>query len=161
MKELDKTKKDSYPGNWYLFRTNVYDARIYMCVGDRTLMCNTAYAALAYGDDPLTKSEAEDFADRICTNFRNNRAGIDGECISVHNDNGRQIWIVRMDDFAGSVEHTVILSHECLHAALSIHGMCGVSENPPFEALCYLHEAIFKKFMMFCFGRIGKLLMGQ
>ena len=86
---------------------------------------------------------------------------IDGEYMSISTENVPRLWIVRIDSFSGSIDDTVKLDHECLHTALSILGFCGVSENPPFEALCYLHEAIFRKFMMDAFGCIGMLKRTQ
>lgn len=163
MKKVEKSgeaKAIPFPDNWHLLRTNVYNSRVYMCVGNRRKMCETIYDAFVAGDDPMEVSDAGDFAGRFCDRFGNERVGVNGECLSVCNDIGMQVWVVRMDEFAGSVDNTVVLSHECLHAALSILGTCGVSENPPFEALCYLHEAIFNNFMLFCFGRIGQLRYG-
>lgn len=156
----DVKKQDTQIGkcteDWHLMKTDVYNARIYMYIGTRENMVKTAYDAFSSGPDPIEESEAKSFANALKEECSNN-AGIDGNGITLENDRGSAIWVIRMDSFDGSIDHTALLNHECLHVALFILLRCGVRENPPFEALCYLNEAIFKNFMMFCFKSIGQL----
>lgn len=146
---------------WFDFSNGVYPVRVMLFIGKREAMCESAMDGLTGLSDPMAKENAEEAAAKIRRCFGTSILGINGECLSVETDNVPRMWIVRMDSFSGSVDDTVMLSHECLHAALSILGCCGVSENPPFEALCYLHEAIFKKFMMDAFGCVGLLKRTQ
>jgi len=143
--------------NWFYLNNGVYPTKIFMFIGKRKEMFATAVAGMrSCFDDPKAMPDAEIFAEKLKT-YGTDLMGIDGEFFSVENDVGARVWFVRMDSFTGSVDDTVRLSHECLHAALSILHYCGVSENPPFEALCYLHETIFGKFMIDAFGRVGML----
>lgn len=142
---------------WSEFFCNTFSARIMLFVGDRKEMI--ASVAGAFGElkslmgDEMTK----EFVKKIRLYCGSKISGADGECISVTASSGAKLWIVRVDDFDGSVDGVATLSHECLHAALSVLDCCGVSENPPFECLCYLHGAIFKKFLIGASAHIGLL----
>lgn len=160
-KNHDEQPKGTVPGNWYVKRLDVFPSDVLLCFGDREAMCRTAYDAFVddgkgYGY-PAERAKA--YASELREHFGKSRGEIDGECLSVTDGNGsNRIWIVRMDGFEGTVDDVTTLSHECLHTALSILGTHGVNENPPFEALCYLHEAIYKAFLKTAYGRLGLLL---
>lgn len=157
-----KRKEGEQPlQRWCSYQNGVYPVRILFFVGNRTGMCETILDGLSVLDDKLSGADAGAFALKVRQMFGAERRRINGESLRIEIDNGLNLWIVRVDSFRGYVEDTALLSHECLHAALSVLGYCGVSEEPPFEALCYLHEAIFKKFMMFAFGRVGMLHYGD
>lgn len=149
----------SMPGrDWFFVNNDVYPVKVFMFIGNRQQMFDTAVGGMrGCFRDPHAMLNAELFADKMRNSFCREAIGIDGECLSVEIDSGERIWIVRMNAFDGSVCDTVMLSHECLHAALSVMNHLGISENQPYEALCYLHESILKKFMMDAFGRIGML----
>lgn len=142
---------------WFDFQNGIYPVRILFFIGNRESMCESSMDGLTGLSNPMSKQMSEEASGKMKRCFGTSSSGISGECLSIESENVPRFWIVRMDSFDGSVDDTVMLSHECLHAALSILGYCGISENPPFEALCYLHEAIFKKFMMDAFGCVGLL----
>ena len=148
-----KGRKEGYRWSWSQWETDVYHAKVMLFVGDRDRMCETAFDGLTMAPSPMSAEMAKDFASRLKDTFGKPISSVCGECLSVVNDAGDRLWVVRLDEFKGSVEDIVVLSHECLHAAISILGHCGVQEDPPFEALCYLHEAIFKKFTIEALGR--------
>lgn len=152
-----KKKEEVVDANWYLFQSDVYRATVFLFLGTREDMCRTAADALCGEKLKLKIEDAKCIAKRLDESFGKSVEGMNGECLSLRDESGTRIWIVRLDDFDASVDSTVVLSHECLHAALSILGECGVSENPPFEALCYMHEAIFHRFMLDAFGHVGML----
>ena len=143
--------------SWFDFQNGVYPVRILFFIGNRESMCESSMDGLTSLSNPMSKQMAEEASGKMKRCFGTSSPETSGECLSIESDNVPRFWIVRLDSFDGSVDDTVMLSHECLHAALSMLGHCGISENPPFEALCYLHEAIFKKFMMDAFGRVGLL----
>lgn len=148
-----KAKNDVHGKSWAQWSTDIYHARVMLFIGGREKMCDTAFDGLVGVDDPMSVENAKDFAFRLNDAFGKPMSGICGECLSVINDDGDRLWVIRLDEFKGAVEDIVVLSHECLHAAISILGHCGVQEDSPFEALCYLHEAIFKKFIIDALGR--------
>lgn len=158
---IKKSEAEQAMPDWCSFSNGVYPVRILFFVGSRTSMCRDILDGLSMLDDKLSGEDAGAFALKVRQMFGTERRSINGESLRIEIDNGLNLWIVRVDRFRGYVEDTALLSHECLHAALSVLGYCGVSEDPPFEALCYLHEAIFKKFMMFAFGRVGMLHYGN
>lgn len=132
---------------WFSYEANVYRARVLMFVGSRKEMCDSIYDFMVGKEFGMKPEDAKSFASVAKEHFGNERDEFDGECLSISCGELGKIWIVRMDDFEQTIDRIVVLSHECLHAALSILGDCGISENPPFEALCYLHESIFMKLL--------------
>ena len=152
---MSKIVKSGSP--WFDFRNGVFPVRVLFFIGNRESMCESSMEGLTSLSNPMSKRIAEEASEKMKRCFDTSSPRISGECLSIESDNVPRFWIVRMDSFDGSVDDTVMLSHECLHAALSILGYCGISENTPFEVLCYLHEAIFKKFMMDAFGCVGLL----
>ena len=155
-------KKERANGSrWDVFDNGVYPVNVLLFIGSRADMRLSIMEGLSILPRKISGSDAGAFALKLRQMFAYDNKSINGECIRLEIDSGANLWIVRMDDFRGYVEDAVMLSHECLHAALSVLGFCGVSEDPPFEALCYLHEAIFKRFMMFAYGRIGMLYHGK
>ena len=144
--------------NWFEFQNGVFPANVLFFIGTRQEMCFTASLGLGECKDMFSKENARKFVDEIEKSFGREVRGISGECVSCDIDSGMRIWIVRLDRFDGQIDDAGMLSHECLHAALSIMGHCGVSENPPFEGLCYFHEAIYKHFMLKAYERAGLLI---
>lgn len=67
-----------------------------------------------------------------------------GDVVLVHAKTGLACFI-RIARFEPTVLDEVVLSHECLHAALAIRDELQISENSNYECLCYLHEYIYKK----------------
>lgn len=143
--------------NWKKLRLDVFPVSVFMFIGNRKDMLDSVEDAFKAGPEPMDADVAEDWANSFRRSFSVEYGGINGECLSAKNRYGAKMWIVRVDEFSASIDDTAMLSHECLHAALSMLGYLGVSENPPFETLCYLHEAIYKCFLRFSFERKGRL----
>ena len=123
---------------WFFFDPVVFPRKILLFIGSREDMCFTAQAGL---NQSYAKSDYE----------------IDGEGISVKSGKHERVYIVRVESFRGTVDDSTSLSHECLHIAMAILDLCGVRETPPYECLCYLHQAMFKKFSIDAFGSCGML----
>ena len=149
-----KSKADT---RWSEFVGDVYPVRIMLFIGSRKEMVESIGDAFAKYKGTESKETRKEFVENIRSQFGSQESTLAGECGSVVASNGLKLWIVRLAKFDRSVGSMVILSHECLHAALSVLDFCGVSENPPFEGLCYTHEAIFKTFLLCAMSHIGGL----
>lgn len=143
---------------WDTFMTDVFQTKIAFFIGSRDSMCKMACEWIgSFGEHNVSKDETAKFSENLRAHFGREDRLVNGECLRVDIDNGNSMWIVRLNSFCGSVYDAALLSHECLHAALSILGYLGVDENHPHEVLCYLHEAIFMRFMKYGFEKIGML----
>lgn len=147
--------------NWCSFENCIYPVRVLIFMGNRKRMCENVHFAMVDKNvfsDPMKMDFAANFAKQWCMEFGEEDNSVHSECLSVFSEkNGQRMWIIRIGSFDGSIDDTALVSHECLHAAIGIMEYCGVNEKHPFEALCYLHEAIFKKAIEFMFGRVGML----
>ena len=142
---------------WTEFFCDIFGAQIMFFVGDKKDLLSSAADALARLEHPMAEALQKEFVKKLKLGYASQLSGIDGECSSLTASSGEKLWIVWIADFNGSVDRITTLSHECLHAALSVLDCCGVSENPPFECLCYLHQAICKKFLAGASAHIGIL----
>lgn len=142
---------------WFFFDPVVFPRKILLFIGSREEMCRTAHLALSEMDGNFTGTEAALIAKNLNQSYAKSDDETDGEGISVKSGKGTRVYIVRVESFRGTVDDSTSLSHECLHIALAIMDLCGVREGPPYECLCYLHQAIFKKFSIDAFGSCGML----
>lgn len=142
---------------WFFFDPVVFPRKILLFIGSREEMCETAYSALSEMAGIFTGTEAALIAKNLNESYAKSDDEIDGEGISVKSGKGTRVYIVRVESFRGTVDDSTSLSHECLHIAMAILDLCGVRETPPYECLCYLHQAMFKKFSMDAFGSCGML----
>ena len=142
---------------WGEFMGDIYPARIMLFLGNRKEMGESIAEALGTGNGGELDATQKEFVESARTYLNSEAAALSGEFSCLEARNGAKLWIVRVDDFDGSVDGVATLSHECLHAALSALDCYGVSENSPYECLCYLHEAIFKKFLVCASAHIGLL----
>lgn len=149
-----KSKSDT---RWDEFLGDIYPVKVMFFIGSRKEMVESFAEALARSTGKEFETTRKEFVEKVRSQFSTEISGVTGECICVTASSGTNVWIVRVRNFVGSIDDMVTLSHECLHAALSVLGFCGVSENPPFEVLCYTHEAIFKKFLVRALSRKGLL----
>ena len=149
-----ETKSDT---RWCEFMGDIYPARIMLFLGSRKEMGKSIADALRNGKGGELDATQKEFVGSARAYLNSEVSALTGECNCLEARNGDMLWIVRVDDFDGSVDGVATLSHECLHAALSVLDCCGVSENPPYECLCYLHGAIFKKFLTCASAHIGLL----
>lgn len=142
---------------WGEFKGDIYPVRIMLFLGNRKEMGESIAEALGKGNGGELDATQKEFVGSARAYLNSEVSALSGECSCLEARNGAKLWIVRVDDFDGSVDGVATLSHECLHAAVSALECCGVSENSPHECLCYLHEAIFKKFLMCASAHIGLL----
>lgn len=141
---------------WFFLDPVVFPCKILLFIGSREEMRETAHSAISDIAGSFTGTEAYLIAKNLNERYAKSDDEIDGEGISVNSD-GTRVYIVRVESFRGTVDDSTLLSHECLHIAMAILDMCGVRETPPYECLCYLHQAIFKKFSIDAFGSCGML----
>ena len=158
-KEVNRmgAKNGKIDSRWSLFENSVYPATVLFFIGSRQDMLDSVEGVLMALPCCKSKKSAGDTAERFRALFGSNSLSVDGESLSVQREDGSKIWVVRIDSFVGAVGDVTLLSHECLHTALSLMGYFGVEENPPFEGLCYLHEAIFHQFLKKSCGDCGIL----
>lgn len=142
---------------WFFFDPVVFPRKILLFIGSREEMCRTANESLSTLDGHFTGNEAATIAKNLNENYPKSEDEIDGEGISVKSGKHERVYIVRVESFRGTVDDSTSLSHECLHIAMAILDLCGVRETPPYECLCYLHQAMFKKFSIDAFGSCGML----
>ena len=151
------TESEPKPSHrWFFFDPVVFPRKILLFIGSREDMCLTAQAGIA-DLKQFTGNEVATIAKNLNNSYANSDDEIDGEGISVKSGKHERIYIVRVESFRGTVDDSTSLSHECLHIAMAILDLCGVRETPPYECLCYLHQAMFKKFSIDAFGSCGML----
>lgn len=141
---------------WFFFDPVVFPRKILLFIGSREDMCFTAQEGIT-DLKQFTGNEVATIAKNLYQNYAKSDDEIDGEGISVKSGKHERIYIVRVESFRGTVDNSTSLSHECLHIAMAILDLCGVRETPPYECLCYLHQAMFKKFSIDAFGSCGML----
>ena len=158
MSKKRPNKEEAPKHRWYDFSNSIYPVKVLMFIGGRRDMCDTAMTGLTSMDNPMSEKSAKSLSDIMRERFYDERPESDGEALSVYNDSGNKAFVVRLDGFEGTLYDTALLAHECLHVALAIIDHCGVKEDPPYEALCYLHEAIYRKFLTDAFSIVGGLI---
>lgn len=141
--------------NWFEFSNGVFPFPVFMFIGSREDMIRTASCGFTGCQNPIKECDASSLRSEMDRLFKEQPNTAPGECISLETEGGVKVFVVRVSKFKGSAESTAILAHECLHAALDVLGHSGVSENAPNETLCYLHEAIFRKFVKDAFEWAG------
>lgn len=148
-----KSKPDT---RWGVFFSAIYPVSVMFFIGERKEMAETIADAMSGPDCPDGELRKE-FIEKVRSQYGVKESGVAGECICVAASNGVRLWIVRINKFRGSISEMGMLSHECLHVALSVLDFCGVVECPPCEALCYAHQAMFEKFLTCASAHIGLL----
>lgn len=140
---------------WGFWKSNTLPVIAYLCIGTKEQALETAEKAVAEFDGGIGKGDAREFAERL--RKLDDGSNNEGDCSKIILEKGNGAWLVRMNDFDGSVDDLAVLSHECLHAALSMEDWLGIREDPPYEGLCYLNEAVFKSFVKRAYGSINGL----
>ena len=141
---------------WFFFAPVIFHRKILLFIGSREDMCLTAQNGI-FDLKKFTVNEVQAIAKNLNESYANSDDEIDGEGISVKSGKNERVYIVRVESFRGTIDDSATLSHECLHIAMAILDLCGVRETPPYECLCYLHQAMFKKFSIDAFGSCGML----
>lgn len=142
---------------WCAFIGDIYPVKVMFFIGSRKEMSESIAEALTGTESARFQAQKKEIIEKVRSEYSVELPSLEGECICVTASRGARLWIVRVREFDGTIECAALLSHECLHAAISVLDFLGVSEAPPFEVLCYTHEAIFKRFLRSASAHIGIL----
>lgn len=147
----DKTnaKSADLTARWCHIGIDLFYADVLVFVGSRIQMMKSGaeymHKASGWSDDKIDKIGKElakvlPFGEdeKLC-----------GESLSVDAPDGL-LYFIRLDSFMPTSQDISILSHECLHTALSMHRDTRIKECDGHESLCYLHEYIFKNALEGC-----------
>ena len=132
---------------WCHVNVEMFYADVFVFAGSRHDMMESgaAYLTSLAGEKGYNEDDVNSIGKALAQRLPGpNEKDNGGDVVLVHAKTGL-VCFVRIAKFEPTVLDEAILSHECLHAALTIRDELQISEKRNHECLCYLHEYIYKK----------------